>query len=112
MIISASGIRGIPGQDLTEDLVKKIAIAYGSWVKGEGEEKKVIIGKDTRHSGEALEKIIIEGLIASNCRIINVGTCPTPIILRKKKRVKNPSRDYNFRITQSSRMEWPETLIY
>ncbi len=88
LIFTISGIRGIVGENLNPDIVKKIALAYGLWLKDD--DKKVIIGRDTRPSGENLEKAIIEGLTNANCRIINLGVCPTPIIIYTKNKSKVP----------------------
>ncbi|MHA1344204.1 MAG: phosphoglucosamine mutase [Promethearchaeota archaeon] len=84
LIFTPSGIRGIFGKELTEEIAKKIAIAFGLWLK----EKEIIIGRDTRPSGVYLEKAVIEGLLASNCKIINLGICPTPIIIYYKNKLK------------------------
>ncbi len=89
LLFTASGIRGIVTKDLTPKIVKKIAIAYGSWLNDD--QKKVIIGRDTRPSGKMIETKMIEGLIATGCEIIRVGICPTPIIIYEKKRTRVPA---------------------
>ncbi|MHA1660730.1 MAG: hypothetical protein ACTSUT_16585, partial [Promethearchaeota archaeon] len=89
LLFTASGIRGIVTKDLTPKIVKKIAIAYGSWLKDD--QKKVIIGRDTRPSGKMIETKMIEGLIATGCEIIRVGICPTPVIIHEKKRIRVPA---------------------
>ena len=83
LIFTPSGIRGIYGKDLTVEVVKKISIAFGLWLK----DRRVIIGRDTRPSGEILEKAVIEGLLAADCNIINLGICPTPVIIYQKKKL-------------------------
>ena len=55
LIFTISGIRGIFGKSLNNDIIKKIAAAYGLWLKGDI--KEVVIGRDTRPSGEAIEKL-------------------------------------------------------
>ncbi len=82
LIFTFSGIRGIFGKDLNFDVAKKIAISFGEWFTGD--DKKVIIGRDTRPSGEIIKEGIIEGLIATGFKIIDVGICPTPIIIFTK----------------------------
>jgi len=83
LIFTPSGIRGIYGKDLTVEIVKKIAIAFGLWLK----DRRVIIGRDTRPSSEPLEKAVIEGLLAAECNIITLGICPTPVIIYQKKKL-------------------------
>jgi len=82
LIFTASGIRGIAEEVLTDDIVQKIAIAYGSWLKSEN--ASVTIGRDTRISGKRIEESVIKGLIATGCKVINFGICPTPIIVYEK----------------------------
>jgi phosphomannomutase len=89
LIFTFSGIRGIFGKDLNFDIAKRIAISFGEVFSGE--EKKIIIGSDTRPSGEIIKKGIIEGLVATGFKIIDVGICPTPIIIFTKNTQKIPS---------------------
>jgi len=89
LIFTFSGIRGIAGKDLNFDMAKRIAIAFGSWIKNPN--KNVIIGKDTRPSGNFIETGIIEGLIATGYNIVNVGICPTPIIIYTKNKMNIPA---------------------
>ena len=88
LIFTISGIRGIVGENLNTDIAKKIALAYGLWLKNT--DKTVLIGRDTRPSGVILEKAIIEGLTHAKCNIINLGVCPTPIIIYVKNKLNVP----------------------
>lgn len=85
LIFTISGIRGIFGKELNTEIVRKIAIAYGLWLKSD--DKKVIIGRDTRPSSKIIEKAIIEGLTSVNCKVVNLGGCPTPIIIYIKNKL-------------------------
>ncbi|TFF90815.1 MAG: hypothetical protein EU548_01055 [Promethearchaeota archaeon] len=87
LIFTPSGIRGIFGESLTESTVKKIALAFGIWLK----EKRVIMGRDNRPSGIILEEAVIEGLLLSGCEIINLGMCPTPVIINEKNKRNVPA---------------------
>ncbi len=89
LIFTFSGIRGIFGKDLNFDVAKKIAISFGEWFSGK--DKKIIIGRDTRPSGEIIEEGVIEGLIATGFEIVNVGICPTPIIIFAKNKLNIPA---------------------
>jgi len=89
LIFTFSGIRGITGKDLNFKTSKKIAIAFGEWFNGDN--KKIIIGRDTRPSGELLEKGVVEGLISTGFGVVNVGVCPTPIIIHAKNKLKIPA---------------------
>ncbi|MFX1417311.1 MAG: hypothetical protein ACFE9N_00155 [Promethearchaeota archaeon] len=89
IIFTLSGIRGRSETDLNYKTVKKIAIAFGLLIDGDG--KKVIIGRDTRPSGILIEKAIIEGLLLTGFEIINLGICPTPIIIHAKNKLSIPA---------------------
>ncbi|TFG24867.1 MAG: hypothetical protein EU532_12175 [Promethearchaeota archaeon] len=88
LIFTISGIRGIYGKTLNSEIAEKIGFAYGLWLQNF--EKKVIIGRDTRVSGEELETAVIKGLSYAQCKIINLGICPTPILIYTKNRLKIP----------------------
>jgi phosphomannomutase len=89
LIFTLSGIRGRAKEDLTFNTVKKIAIAFGLWIDGKG--KKVIIGRDTRPSGALIEKALIEGLSISGFKLLNLGICPTPVIIHAKNKLSIPA---------------------
>ena len=89
LIFTLSGIRGIANRDLTFDVVKRIAIAYG--LLYEGKDKRIIIGRDTRPSGKNIEKAVIEGLTSTGFEINNVGICPTPLFIHAKNKLKIPA---------------------
>ena len=89
LIFTLSGIRGRAEKDLTFNTVKKIAIAFGLWINGKG--KKVVIGKDTRPSGTLIEQALIEGLSFSGFRILNLGVCPTPVLIHTKNKLNIPA---------------------
>ncbi|MBY9021099.1 MAG: hypothetical protein KGD67_08575 [Candidatus Lokiarchaeota archaeon] len=89
LIFTFSGIRGIFGSDLNYEVAKKIAVSFGKLFVGEN--RQAIVGRDTRPSGESIEKGIIEGLVASGFNVVNVGICPTPIIIHTKNRLNIPT---------------------
>lgn len=74
------GVRGVANTELTCDLAYKLGRA-GGFVLAKGKEKvKVIVGKDTRVSGDMLEAALISGLMSVGCDIITVGVVPTPAV--------------------------------
>lgn len=72
------GVRGIANTELNCDLAYKLGRA-GGYVLTKGKDKvKVVVGKDTRVSGDMLESALIAGLMSVGCDIITVGVIPTP----------------------------------
>lgn len=74
-IFHACDIRGIADTELTDDIAYKIALAIGTRLTG----KKVVVGGDVRLSTPRLKEILIDGLIYSGCRVIDVGIVATPV---------------------------------
>lgn len=75
-MISVSGIRGIFGEDLNPENLARYAAAYGTWAKG----GKIVLGRDSRVTGELCERVITAALQSVGCDIINVGIVPTPTV--------------------------------
>lgn len=72
------GVRGIANTELNCELAYKLGRA-GGYVLTNGKDKvKVVVGKDTRVSGDMLESALIAGLMSVGCDIITVGVIPTP----------------------------------
>jgi len=80
LVESFSGIRGIYGDELTEVIIAKYAQAYRNFLNKkypDNKSLKIVIGRDSRKSGEELLKFFINNL---GCEIIDVGLMPTPVI--------------------------------
>ncbi len=74
--ISVSGVRGVVGDSLTPILLTRFSQAFGTYT-GSG---RVVIGRDTRTSGEMVRQAVVAGLLSSGCRIIDLGVCPVPTV--------------------------------
>jgi phosphoglucosamine mutase len=70
------GVRGVFGEDLSEDLVERLGLAFARWTEG----KPVLIGRDTRGSGPALESALARGLAAGGSDSTLGGILPTPAV--------------------------------
>ena len=87
-IFGTDGIRGRFNEDITYSLAFKIGYALGLTVKNNN---PILIGRDTRISGDILLKAITTGIKASGKLFINLGICPTPAIpfLVKKEKMSS-----------------------
>jgi phosphomannomutase len=74
--ISVSGVRGVVGGSLTPTLLARFAQAYGTYV-GHG---AIVIGRDTRTSGEMVRRAVVAGLLSTGCRVIDLDVCPVPTV--------------------------------
>ncbi|MFA4702061.1 phosphoglucosamine mutase [Pyrococcus kukulkanii] len=75
------GVRGIANEKITPEFALKIGMAFGTMLKREGRKKPlVVVGRDTRVSGEMLKNALISGLLSVGCDVIDVGIAPTPAV--------------------------------
>jgi phosphomannomutase len=69
-------VRGVVGESLTPTLLVRFAQAFGTYV-GSG---PIVIGRDTRTSGEMVRQAVVAGLLSSGCRVIDLDICPVPTV--------------------------------
>ena len=74
-IFKAYDIRGIYGQDLTEDIFYKIARAYAKFAGV----KKVVVARDCRKSSDSLFAAFARGLTDVGVDVIDIGMASTPM---------------------------------
>ncbi len=70
------GVRGVVGDDLTSDLVERLGRAATLW-SGRG---RVLVGRDTRGSGPALEDALVRGIVSVGGTAVLAGVLPTPAV--------------------------------
>ncbi len=74
------GVRGpYGGPVVNEDFAARLGEAAGRWVGGSG---RVLVGCDTRASGESLLKAVAAGLAAAGLEPVSLGILPTPAVAR------------------------------
>ncbi|PCJ48004.1 MAG: phosphoglucomutase [Gammaproteobacteria bacterium] len=78
-IFRAYDIRGIVGETLTIEGVRRIGQAIGSEAFERGEQT-VIVARDGRTSGPELIQALKEGLLSSGRDVIDIGMVPTPLL--------------------------------
>ncbi len=76
-IFGTDGIRGRFGKEITYSLAYKVGYALGVFIKTNN---PILVGRDTRVSGEILFDAISRGINAAGKEIIYLGICPTPAI--------------------------------
>ncbi|ASJ06030.1 phosphoglucosamine mutase [Thermococcus pacificus] len=70
-----SGIREVVNEKLTPELALRVGKALGTYLGG----GTVVVGKDTRTSGEMLKNALISGLLSVGVEVIDIGLAPTPL---------------------------------
>lgn len=73
------GVRGVANLELTPELAFKIG-RFGGYVLTKNSEgkPKVLIGRDTRISGQMLEGALIAGLLSIGAEVMRLGVISTP----------------------------------
>lgn len=79
-LFGTDGIRGRAGEHpvtacMAESLGRAVVKAFGG-----KNDTRVLIGRDTRHSGEMLEEGLVTGLVGEGVKAIRLGVVPTPAV--------------------------------
>lgn len=72
------GVRGVANTELTPEFTLKLGRILGYQLKSLCERPKVLIGRDTRVSGELLESALIAGLVSAGADVLKLGVITTP----------------------------------
>ena len=83
MKISISGIRGIYGNDFLSNDVLRFCDGFSKLIKN----GKCVIGRDTRETGEMIEKLVSARLLEKGIDVYHLGISPTPVVFRKAKEI-------------------------
>ncbi len=80
-LFGTDGVRGIANEELTPELAMNIGRA-AALVLTDSDHKhpKILIGKDTRLSGDMLEGALIAGLCSVGANVVLLGVVPTPAV--------------------------------
>lgn len=80
-LFGTDGVRGVANSELTCDLALNIgrAAAY-VLTKAVKHKPKILIGKDTRISGDMLESALTSGLCSVGASVVSLGVIPTPAV--------------------------------
>lgn len=79
-LFGTDGVRGVANSELTPELAFNLGKAGAYVLAREEERPTVIIGMDTRVSGDMLQDALSAGIMAMGANVIKVGILPTPAI--------------------------------
>src|ERR687889_43559 len=78
-LFGTDGIRGEAGRfPLDSATVHAIGFSLGSHLARAGDTPKIVIGRDTRESGEAIEQALIQGAAKAGAQCLSAGVITTP----------------------------------
>ncbi len=80
-LFGTDGIRGVANRDLSASLAFSTGQS-GAYVLTEytSRRPRILIGKDTRQSGDMLEAALTAGLCSVGAKVIHLGVIPTPAV--------------------------------
>ena len=85
-LFGTDGVRGIANVELTASLAMRLGMAAGYWVSQSSgkvlssKRKTIVIGRDTRLSGDMLEAAMAAGIASMGVDVVNVDVVPTPAV--------------------------------
>lgn len=79
-LFGTDGVRGVANSELTPELAFKIGRAGAYVLTSDAHKPKILVGRDTRISGEMLESALIAGICSVGAQAVCAGVIPTPAI--------------------------------
>lgn len=84
LIKSISGIRGTIGGKVGEGLtpadIVKFTAAYGKWIFAKTGNKKIVLGRDARISGQMVRDLVVGTLQSIGLDVVDLGLSTTPTV--------------------------------
>ncbi|MCK5557683.1 MAG: phosphomannomutase/phosphoglucomutase, partial [Candidatus Hydrogenedentes bacterium] len=78
-ILRKYDIRGVVGEDITEEVALELGKSYGTYMARKGA-KHVTAGRDGRLSSEAFHAAMVEGILSTGINVTDIGLCPAPVL--------------------------------
>ncbi len=118
-LFGTDGIRGVANKDLTPELAMAVGRAAAVVAVNGGEPGRVIIGRDTRLSGEMLERAFMAGVMSTGAEVSRLGIIPTPAVAYLTRKLgadagcvisasHNPVNDNGIKLFNSSGFKFTE----
>ncbi len=76
-LFGTNGVRGKIGKKFTPEFLVKIGMAIGTYLPARA---NVILGSDTRISGDMVKNAVISGLLSTGVNVTDIGVAPTPAV--------------------------------
>ncbi|MGH2660658.1 MAG: phosphoglucosamine mutase [Actinomycetota bacterium] len=121
-LFGTDGVRGVFGRDLTTDLAYGLGRAAVVVLRRrEPHPLTIVVGRDTRASGEPLEQALVAGIRAAGADVMLVGIQPTPAVAFLTKDVEataggvisashNPAEDNGIKFFGPSGYKLPDDI--
>lgn len=77
-LFGTDGARGIANQELTPEIAFKLGRAGSYVLSREISRPRILVGRDTRISGDMLESALVAGICSVGADVLKAGVIPTP----------------------------------
>ncbi|PWB73297.1 phosphoglucosamine mutase, partial [candidate division GN15 bacterium] len=84
LVKSTSGIRGVVGNGLDPVMITAYGAAFGTFLK----RGTVVVGRDSRPSGDMVMRAVVAGLVSTGVDVVDIGIVPTPTVEIAVKKLK------------------------
>ena len=120
-LFGTDGVRGTYGQDLTDDIARGLGHAAAAVLGRDHPKPQLLIGRDTRASGPALERALAAGIAAAGGEAFSAGVIPTAAIAFLVRDIglqagivisasHNPARDNGIKFFGPDGMKLPDAI--
>ena len=79
-LFGTNGIRGVVNQDMNAKFCLEISSAIGTYFRKKFSSPKIAIGTDARLSNSMLRSAVAAGLLATGCKVVDIGIVPSPVV--------------------------------
>jgi len=79
-LFGTDGVRGVANKDLSSELVYKLGRVGGYFLTKGKKRPRMVVGMDTRISGDMLEGALSSGLNSAGIDVLYLGILPTPAV--------------------------------
>lgn len=87
-MFGTDGVRGVANTELTAELAYKLGRAGAYILASEAHRPKILVGRDTRISGDMLESALVAGICSAGAEAICAGIVPTPAVAYLTRKYK------------------------
>ncbi len=108
-LFGTDGVRGIANAELTPELAFRLGEAAGHFL-GEKGRGKIVVGRDTRRSGEMLEAALVAGICSGGADALVAGIVPTPGGRAARARTRGRRRRCHLGVAQRARVQRHQVL--
>jgi len=123
VLFGTDGVRGVANVELSPEMAFKLGRA-GSYMLAKStasSRPRILVGKDTRISGDMLEAALIAGICSTGADVLTVGVIPTPAVAYLTQKYEascgivisashNPVQDNGIKFFGSSGYKLPDEL--